>query len=158
VELPLTLKLRTPEMGYIKVWGQFGVGLGVNVSAKANEEVVYAYQQLTNEAGNPEWFAVAPNDLRNTSEENVDIKDEISLFRTSLIAGGGIEYNLSGTTSLLFGVTFNNGFSDALRGKGVKKDKNTTSDFIRENGKNRPAEFNLSSRTNLIELNIGILF
>lgn len=158
VEVPLTLKLRTPEMGYITVWGQFGVGLGVNVSAKANEEGVYVYQQLTNEAGSAEWFATAPSDSRNYSEDDIDIKDDIALFRTSLIAGGGIEYNLSGSTSLLFGVTFNNGFSDALRGVGVKRDKNTTSNFIRKDGENKPAEFNLSSRTNLIELNIGILF
>jgi hypothetical protein len=34
--------------------------------------------------------------------------------------GAGIEYNISGTTSILAGITFNNGFTDALLGNGLQ--------------------------------------
>jgi len=36
------------------------------------------------------------------------------LFRFQLQVGGGAEYNLSGTTSIVFGLTFNYGFSNVL--------------------------------------------
>jgi hypothetical protein len=40
-EIPLTLKLRTNEIGYITYWGQFGLGLGMNIRANSDEEIDY---------------------------------------------------------------------------------------------------------------------
>ena len=45
-------------------------------------------------------------------EENENIQDDINLFRAALIVGAGAEYNFSGNTSLLFGITYNNGFTN----------------------------------------------
>ncbi|MBL0314884.1 MAG: PorT family protein [Flavobacteriales bacterium] len=41
LEIPLTLKLRTNEIGYITYWAQFGLGLAMNIGAKADDELTY---------------------------------------------------------------------------------------------------------------------
>ncbi len=37
VEIPLTFKLRTNEIGYITYWGQFGVGASVNIASRGDD-------------------------------------------------------------------------------------------------------------------------
>lgn len=146
-EIPLTLKLRTNEIGYITYWGQFGLGLGFNIRAKANDDINYLLAK-----GVGGW---EETDVESYTEDDLDIKEDISIFRTSLIVGGGIEYNMSGTTSILAGITFNNGFSDVLQNQGVKTDNADAPIFDVEDN---PVEYKLKGITNHIELNIGILF
>jgi len=110
IEVPLTLKLKTNEIGYMKYFGQFGFGLGFNYDAKADEE--FKYSSLNGAAG------------ATLSREDVDYKKEINLLRTSLIVGLGAEYNLSGNTSLVFGFTFNNGFVNIFSEDAYKEDVN----------------------------------
>ena len=95
LEIPVALKLRTVELGYITYYGKFGVGLGFLTSAFADEELRL------------------PNGLTNI-EPNVDIKDDTSFLRAGLLLGAGAEYNFGGLTSILLGITFHNGFSNIL--------------------------------------------
>ncbi len=96
LEIPLTLKLSTGEIGFMTYYGQFGLGLGTNLKATADDRV-YISEGST---------------LRTT---DVDISDEIRFLRAGLILGAGVEYNMGGRTSLLGGVTFHNGFSNTLK-------------------------------------------
>ena len=59
-------------------------------------------------------------DLELTDE---DIKDDIQMFRVGLLIGAGIEYSLSGNTAIVAGVTYNNGFTNTLRGDHVQTDE-----------------------------------
>lgn len=95
LEIPATLKLRTSEMGYITYYGKFGLGLGFNIHASADDRITLSDQ----------------SSLRITNE---DISDEIRFLRAGLIIGAGFEYNLGGMTSLMGGITFHNGFSNIL--------------------------------------------
>ncbi|MCC6599645.1 MAG: outer membrane beta-barrel protein, partial [Crocinitomicaceae bacterium] len=47
IEIPLTLKLRTNEIGYITYWGQFGLGLGFNIRSRADEKVDYLLDRVS---------------------------------------------------------------------------------------------------------------
>ncbi|MBK6964765.1 MAG: hypothetical protein IPH20_12700 [Bacteroidales bacterium] len=38
------------------------------------------------------------------------------MFKASMIVGAGIEYPLDSSTSLVAGINFNNGFTNALKG------------------------------------------
>ena len=152
-EIPLTLKLRTNEIGYITYWGQFGLGLGFNIRSKSDDSIDYVSQN-TGDASEP-WVDSTINSLE---VEDEDIKDDISIFRTSLIIGAGIEYSLSGTTSIIAGVTFNNGFSDCLRGKGVQTDDRDAIIYEGTGAEQKPREYDLKGYGNFIELNVGILF
>lgn len=147
VEVPMTLKLRTNEIGYITYWGQFGIGLGVNISAKADDRNAYVLM-FDEDAGN--W--VEADGV--TEEENINIIDDTRLFKASLVIGGGIEYNVSGSTSIIAGLTFNNGFTNTLDGDAIER-KDETTPFIQSDG---PSTFKLNSAANYIAFNVGILF
>lgn len=153
VEIPLTLKLRTNEIGYITYWGQFGLGLGINIRAKGDDVIDYKYEN-TNDANAP-W---KESDLASLTVEDEDIKDDINLFRTSLIIGGGIEYSLSGTTAIIAGITYNNGFSNSLNNKGVLTDDRDAVVYEGTGSSKKPKEYELKGMVNYFELNIGILF
>lgn len=150
VEIPLTLKLRTNEIGYITYWGQFGVVAGLNIRAKSNDEIDYELVKYTTETSTG-W---QKTDLPSVSSEDNDIKDDIQIFRVGLLIAGGIEYGLSGNTSLVAGVTYNNGFTNTLKGDHVQTDDGD--EVIFESLK--PKTSKLKAMTNIIQLNVGIKF
>ena len=156
VEVPLTLKLRTNEIGYITYWGQMGIGLGFNYRAKADDSIKYVKQYVADDPNttNENEEAWVDAQLREVSTEDEDIADDIALFRTSLIAGAGIEYSISGSTSIVAGIIYNNGFGDVLRGKGVLQETNGSPVFSNLS----PKTFDLKSMNNFVGLQIGILF
>lgn len=156
VEVPLTLKLRTNEIGYITYWGQMGLGVGFNYRAKADETIKYVKQFIEddpNTTGENEEAWVDAN-LREVNIEDEDIADDIALFRTSLIAGAGIEYSISGSTSIVAGIIYNNGFGDVLKKRGVLQETNGSPVFSNL----EPKFFDLKSMNNFVGLQIGILF
>ncbi len=152
LQIPLTFKMKTNEIGYITYWGQFGLGLNMNLKALSNDEIDYLYYQ------NKNTFAWEKSNRETSTLESNDIKNEVNIFSSNLIFAAGIEYNLSGNTSILAGLTFQNGFTDALKGSGVAKDKSTNSPVFNGGATNTPKTFELSGLPNYIELNIGILF
>lgn len=91
IEIPLVLKLKTNEIGYVTYFGQFGLNLGVATSAKGDI-----------------------SDPLNTSHNKVDenLGADISPFNLSLNIGGGIEYSLSKNTAFVTSISFHNGFLD----------------------------------------------
>lgn len=95
LEIPLTLKLRTTEIGYTTYYGMFGLGLGFRTSAHADERISMP---------NGQYMHI----------DNEDVSDDIAFLRAGLILGGGLEYSFGGNTALLAGITFHNGFSNIL--------------------------------------------
>jgi hypothetical protein len=98
IELPLTLKMKTNKFDMLQIYGQIGFSLGFNLKAKADENF--------SETGGAFTY----------SKEDRDISDDIHLLKGSLILGGGIEYYLDNSTSLIGGITFYNGISNVLKG------------------------------------------
>lgn len=152
VQIPLTFKMKTNEIGYITYWGQFGLGLNMNLKAISNDEIDYLYYQDKNTLN---WMK---SNQATASFESNDIKNDINIFSSNLIFAAGIEYNLSGNTSILAGLTFQNGFTDVLKGTGVAQDKSTNSPVFNTDANKTPKTFELSGLPNYVELNIGILF
>jgi hypothetical protein len=97
-EIPLCLKMKTNEIGYITYWATIGTGIGFKLKASADDEV-------KDMEGNGQ-----------PSNTDIDIKSEINFFRVPFNIGAGIEYSLGGTTSILAGLQFNNGLLDVLDG------------------------------------------
>ncbi len=89
IEIPLTLKLKTANIQGVRWFGQFGLSNGIRLSAKGDFEM----------AG-------------GTSQSNVNWSDRTSVYRAAMIIGGGGEFELSGNTNLLLGLTLNNGFTN----------------------------------------------
>jgi hypothetical protein len=158
LEVPLTLRLRTNEIGYIKYWVQVGMGLGFNIRARGNDEIDHQNINTNTDTQTlPNWEPANGDVIDQTGGnalENVDIDDDVRLFRTSLIAGGGIEYNLSGDVSLVTGVIFNNAFSNVLRGEGVSLLNGNPS----YDDNLQPKTFKMKAISNALSLQVGILF
>jgi len=154
VEVPITLKLRTNEIGYMTYWGQFGVGLGVNIGAHADQSIAYSFQRKVDTTD--DWEDLQENS-REDVMENEDIKDEIQVFRTSLLMGAGFEYNISGSTSIVVGVVFNNGFSNvlSLKSKALEQNADGTPEVNSDNSLNT---FKMKAVSNQISLKVGIMF
>lgn len=108
IEVPITLKLKTNEIGYMTYFFQVGFAPGYAIRTKADVKSVV--QTGTN--------------TTTFEEEDVDVDEGINNFNISLIVGAGAEYNLSGNTSLMLGITFNNGFLDMIDGTDVKANSN----------------------------------
>ncbi|MBE0640493.1 MAG: PorT family protein [Bacteroidales bacterium] len=107
LQLPLTIRMRTNEMGYLTFYGQFGFTADFLLKAKADDEFDF------------QGSAQADKVIR----DDVDIQDEISFFRAGMLIGLGAEYSLGGSTVLTAGINFNNGFTDVLRGSNALNTK-----------------------------------
>lgn len=146
VEVPFTFKLRTNEIGYITYWAQFGFGAGININARGDDEKNYLFENCTEG-----WRATTRETVIDSGS---NFADDIRLFRASMIIALGIEYSLSGTTSLLVGATYNNGLTNSMARKNALRTENDSPIFI----DGRPETVRLDAIANSIELNIGILF
>ena len=96
VEIPLTFKLRTNEIGYFRYFGEFGFVNAFRVRSRFT--------------------------LENTSVENESINKKLDPFdlktgfyNASLKVGGGFEYIISDKTALVVELSFNNGFVNILK-------------------------------------------
>jgi len=130
VEVPLTVRLKTNQIGYVKYYLQVGLAPGFNIKASYNADIDQE-TQLNGDIVKTEKLEV----------EDEDLSDDINFFNLSMIIGAGFEYNLTGTTNLITGISFSNGFLDV-------SDKKATNPVI--------AGTKLNS--NMISLNVGILF
>jgi hypothetical protein len=103
IVIPLSIKLRTNQIGYITYFGQFGLRGGINVRSRAN---------LTNLAG-------------NTLDEKINFGEDVTPFDLGLLVGGGFEYEITGNTALHVALQYYNGFIDVTDNPAGYKSKAT---------------------------------
>ncbi len=104
LEIPITLKLKTNEIGSVTYYVQVGVAPGINIRARKNYESTTQTTVL-----GTQYTTTAPG-------SKIDAQSEINSLNLSMIIGGGVEYTLSGQTVLVGGIQFNNGFLDVFDG------------------------------------------
>lgn len=120
-EIPVSIKFRTNEIGYMTYFGHIGISTNLLTSAKADDR-----------------FSL-PLNTNVMIWEKRDIQSDVLFIREALVVGLGVEYGITASTKLVSSLTYNNGFTDILRGKNV-------------NGTAHRAF------QNYIELNLGIIF
>jgi hypothetical protein len=98
VEIPIGLKLRTQEFGYLRYFVEPAFTLGLRTQARGSIDG----------AG-------------GISTEGIDIKEDVSFFNLSLGIGGGIEYSLGENLSLIGGLSYQGGFTDISVDDGQQK-------------------------------------
>lgn len=94
ITIPVSVKMKTNEIGYFTYFAQLGFIPQINVGSRANS------------VG------------KRLEKDNVG--KEINLFKLSYFIGGGIEYGLGGQTALVIGIFYNNGFIDVLSNNDYK--------------------------------------
>ena len=111
VELPIGIKMKTNEFNRYRYFGQFGLVPGLNLSAKTATE----------------------------KESNIESKAYITDINMSMMIAVGTEYTISGSTTFLASLEFNNGFVDVLT-------------------KNESTDREYKAISNYVALNLGIMF
>ena len=152
LEVPLTLKLRTAIFGKLIYWGQFGFGLGYLLKAYGDDSF-----KVVSDNSASGVYSTFNSSVPRVITTNNDIQGELGLFRASMIASAGIEYEIGGSTYAMAGITYNGGLLSIYKSKDeVAKLTNGVPTFASDN-----MSFETTSRkifSNLIELNIGIIF
>lgn len=136
VDIPLTLKLKTNQIGYISYYGNFGVNMGFRYQAKSNFTYI---------------------DFDNIEKSDVNTSSNVKFMNINLVIGGGIEYNLSGNTNFMIGVTYNNGFVNVLDDKTHVLDANGNA-TINNEGKAVKSDKSASANINAFTINLGVYF
>lgn len=97
IQIPLAIKLRTEEKGYLRYYAELPIlTLGMNTQARGNIE---------------------GKDL-DYSKEN--ISKDVNFFNFQLGIGGGVEYSVSPATSLVAGLYLNMGLNDITKDDGIR--------------------------------------
>ena len=98
IEVPLTIKLKTSEINGVRWYGQFGLSNDFRIGAKQDAK-----------------------SNGTTLADEMNATDYTRFYRAGMIIGGGGEFSMSGKTSLLLGLTYNNGFTNiSSTGSSVK--------------------------------------
>lgn len=108
VTLPISLKLRTNEIGYFTYYGVFGLSNSILTSAKAKISNGPAYYNTD------EFNFVNKNEDAEVMSE-ATIEDNVRIFRFGLLLEAGTEYSISGTTALVLGIQYNNNLGGILK-------------------------------------------
>ena len=131
LDIPLTMKFRTKEIGDMTYFGQFGVSMGFALNAKTSIVSTGLPKSISDQE--PTEYRVNGAEGDAFTVNNFD--DKVFLFRLPLIIGGGLEYKMAGSTSLQGGVRIANTFTDMF-----VKDKTAI------------------AKNNYVALSIGVLF
>jgi len=90
VQIPIDFKLKTDQVGYLSYYGQFGAMLSASIGTKADFTSPVSSQDLS----------------------DAKLSDNINLFNIGLLIGAGAEYNISGHTNVLLGLSYVNNFTN----------------------------------------------
>nr|NQU94182.1 PorT family protein [Bacteroidota bacterium] len=104
IDVPLTLKMKTNQFNSLQFYGQIGFSLGFNIKTKASDVFTY---KIEDEMG---------DEYTSISDES-SITDETTFLHGSLVLGGGLEYYIDNSTSIIVGLTYYNGLSNVLKGE-----------------------------------------
>lgn len=96
INIPVTIMLRTQEIGYMRYFGR--VGFDGAVSTKST----FDYEDVR-----------VSDDVKFTQEDE-DSSDLTSLFRFGLRVEAGFEYSIGGSTNLYFSAAYNHGLNNVF--------------------------------------------
>lgn len=161
VEVPITFKMRTKEVGYTTYYGQFGVGLGLNVRSEVDARSYLSWGRSSQDAA---WAPVA-DETGGGEAIRMAFDDQTRLFRPSLIVGVGAERSLLGKTAVCMGLAYNMGLSNQYIDQNIVR-TNTSGMPIDASGASfgngtatgAPELIEMQGKTGFLELTLGLMF
>ena len=142
IDIPLMLKLKTNEIGYMTYFFNVGVTGGINV--RATQNLTLTYNNLNVE--------------KSQIVEKQDINEQVVVGRVLFVAGAGAEYNIGGNTSIFGSINWNNGLTNTFGKKAT---------FYKYDAQGNPeidpngvpvVNGKFKAITNFLSLDIGVYF
>ena len=159
VEIPLTFKMRTNEIGHTTYFGQFGAGFGLNVRSEGSQKTT-SFATLDS-LGSVTELVFSQSALEAAESEQVSMADRTRLFRPSMIIGLGAERRLTGSTALVFALRYNVGLRSQYEDFDVLQSQAAESlvyEFDSTTGEELPVPIQMQGKTGQIELCFGLMF
>lgn len=129
--LPISLKMRTNEIGYLRYFVEPRFNIGIRKKVRADDDVV------------------AWGSTNAIKQENLDITSDAAAIKTSVTISAGGEYYLSGSTAFVFALGYDYGLSNTVQKK--------SGNLLRtKDGVVKPLEQKFNQ--NGLILSLGILF
>ena len=136
ITIPIALKLKTKDIGGMTYFGMFGGDLNIKAGSKLTDNSNLS--ALT-----------APASGTKFDPTKIDYSKDMNFFTVNLNVGGGLEYNLSGTTSFLAGINYNRGFLSATK---------ADSDILTKGKYENTGAYSQKAFMDGIAITVGILF
>ena len=141
VTIPLLLKMRTNDIGYMSYFGAIGLDLGIRTRAFANDS--YSWKSIPFQS----------------KQDDINIQKQTSLFRLAVNLTIGGEFNISGNTNAYLAVGYHNNFTNLFNSSPTNRILEPDADGfpVLENGfgvlgKNKRAV------ADYLSLNFGVFF
>lgn len=113
VEIPATIKMRTREFGYLRYFLEPGITIGLRSQARGS---------------------ITGRGIGDQADK-FDIRRDVNGLNLAWGIGGGVEYSLTETTSLVAGLGFQVGFADITEDKGTVFDPDRGNQLENSKGK-----------------------
>lgn len=126
-QIPISIKLRTGEIGYWRYFGQIGIAPMINyrsIQSDYSVDTLFgsnpddALGRFVNENENDfdynDHAPISPENRRYFLEE-----DNVSAFRLPLMVSAGAEWNVSGQTNIIMGIRYEYGLLNVMKGEGA---------------------------------------
>jgi hypothetical protein len=139
IEIPVTFKLRTNAIGWLVYYGKFGLSTNFRFQAKSDNILT----------------ATVNGEQVVDTDNKVDEIKNTALVGLAMIIGGGVEYNISGNTNLMVGLTFHNGFTNIFDYTMLELDKNGKVDI---SGNAIQSGEKAKGIMNYVSLDLGVFF
>ena len=107
--IPISLKMRTNEIGYLRYFFEPRLNIGLRKKVRANDNV----QAITTTTATPTTSLGTLSD--HDPQTDVDITKDMSFMRLSVTLSAGGEYSLSGSSALVFSIGYDYGLSNAVQ-------------------------------------------
>lgn len=139
IHIPLNFKFKTKDIGGLTYFGNIGGNLFFKTGARSNDNVKrYAYGSAT----------PVTEDIKK-----LDVGNQVNLMTAAAGFGGGLEYNLSGTTSLFASINYQHHFMNATKADSGYLIRSKT-----EGGQSKESEFPNAMKLRQVVISVGVLF
>lgn len=146
ITIPILLKLMTKDISGFKYFGVFGGNIAIQSKYRATDEITeLKYNSTTSKFETAGTTTI--NDMRP--------KGDLIPFNIGLNVGIGLEYNLSGSTSIFFSANYCRGFINQYKGTSAIMVDNLKDNL---NDSTTPAASKQSGFSDGVQINIGMLF
>jgi hypothetical protein len=121
IQIPISLKLKTGEIGNLVYWGQFGLAPAIMIQNKVTTNTVEKFYEEGTTSHSPNSSNNDPLDFGGRESDNKGaFKDNVVPVRLSMVLGLGTEFKISGKTAGVLGLRYDNSFTDLFWDSSVK--------------------------------------